>query len=318
MPKFGSTMPSMEDVFKTHPRPNVTKDLLAFQRLRATEILQTIIPEKITHIRSLLKQEEDPSSPLFAGRAFEPSYTMPVLAQPRIDGQAGGVVTSGKLDQLPEHAIREATENTSGDAIASTDADADADADTNANAGDVTGRYKITLPSDIVATEVLAGEAQGEETKATKIGVHWFEIFATNQVQSECVLIIIKELEELQMLCQDLKVWLELEIPVIEDGNSFGADVQAHLISQLTEANKRCQSMQNGARSHHNDRIRLAAEWAKHPNFRDYPNDRFDHFLVRFNLRTILTLYGGLMMKFEKNWSKVINPKSNHSTGGMY
>ncbi|WVF68247.1 hypothetical protein IAT40_003012 [Kwoniella sp. CBS 6097] len=307
MPKFGSTMPSMEDVFKSHPRPEVAKDLLAFQRLRAREILQTIMPEKIEHIRSLLKKEEDPSSPLYSGRAFEPSYTMPVLAQPRIDGQ-GGIVTSGKADSLPEHAIKETQQGSDGDGT-------DNGGEGNGNGS---GKHKITLPSNIVATEVLAGEAEGEETKATKIGVHWFEIFATNEVQSECVTIIIKELEELQMVCQDLKVWLELEIPVIEDGNSFGADVQAHLISQLTEANKRCQNMQNGARSHHSDRIRLAAEWAKHPNFRDYPNDRFDHFLVRYNLRTVLTLYAGLMMKFEKNWAKVINPKSNHSSGGMY
>ncbi len=26
----------------------------------------------------------------------------------------------------------------------------------------------------------------------------------------------------MHMIAQDLKIWLELEIPVIEDGNSFG------------------------------------------------------------------------------------------------
>ncbi|WVQ95800.1 hypothetical protein IAU59_002899 [Kwoniella sp. CBS 9459] len=308
MPKFGSTMPTMEDVFKSHPRPEVAKDLLAFQRLRATEILQSIIPGKIEHIRSLLKQEEDPSSVLFAGRAFEPSYTMPVLAQPRLDGQ-GGIVTSGKADKLPEDDIAD---------ISPAEGAGVDQSQSGSGGGNGKGAHKITLPSDIVATEILAGEALGEEAKATKIGSHWFEIFATNEVQAQCVSLIVQELEDLQMLCQDLKVWLELEIPVIEDGNSFGADVQAHLISQLNEASKRCQNMQNGARSHHTDRIKLAAEWAKHPNFRDYPNDRFDHFLVRHNFRTILTLYAGLLMKFEKNWAKVINPKTNHSTGGMY
>jgi hypothetical protein len=34
----------------------------------------------------------------------------------------------------------------------------------------------------------------------------------------------------------------------------------------------------------------------------------------------MLTIYGGLMTKFQKNWEKVVNPKGNGgaATGGMY
>jgi hypothetical protein len=95
-------------------------------------------------------------------------------------------------------------------------------------------------------------------------------------------------------MIQDLRVWLELEIPVIEDGNSFGpsfrvsscsppspstgagadhagADVQAHMIKELNDAYRKSNAYQNGCRSHYGDRLKLAQEWVKFPNLMDYP-----------------------------------------------
>lgn len=31
-----------------------------------------------------------------------------------------------------------------------------------------------------------------------------------------------REYLDMHLICQDLRVWLDLEIPLIEDGNSFG------------------------------------------------------------------------------------------------
>ncbi|UOH82934.1 hypothetical protein LQV05_005647 [Cryptococcus neoformans] len=33
---------------------------------------------------------------------------------------------------------------------------------------------------------------------------------------------------------------------------------------------KKCDAMQNNMRSHHTDRLKLAVDWAKYPNFEDY------------------------------------------------
>ncbi|ORX37720.1 proteasome activator pa28 [Kockovaella imperatae] len=125
------------------------------------------------------------------------------------------------------------------------------------------------------------------------------------------------------MIVQDLRVWLELEIPLIEDGNSFGADVQSHLLRELTEAYKRSNGFQNGARTHYLDRLKLTQDWVKYPNLMDFPaaiaaSDRFDHVLLRSYFRSILTIYGGLLTKFERNWEKVVNPKGGSYRGGMY
>ena len=157
------------------------------------------------------------------------------------------------------------------------------------------------------------------------------------------------------MLMTELRLWLELEIPLIEDGNSFGessrhcidyrplttgAEVQGHLIREVDLAHKKSNSFHNGLRQHHTDRIKLASEWVRYPNVlvsvpypsnpvcadsQDYPaaianSDRLDHFLARSYLRQLLTIYAGIMTKFQRNWEKVINPKGNGAaaTGGMY
>lgn len=40
---------------------------------------------------------------------------------------------------------------------------------------------------------------------------------------------------------------------------------------------------------------------------------------MRTYIRSLLFTYGGLLTKFEKNWTKVINPKGNAGgSGGMY
>ncbi|OCF61976.1 hypothetical protein L486_01642 [Kwoniella mangroviensis CBS 10435] len=275
MPRFGSTLPKMDEVFKSHPDQEVIKELITARRLRAIDILQYQIPAKIVEIQKLIDQEEDPSSPFYKGQVFEVAYTDPKILQPSEMTQRSQPDREGEL-----------------------------------------GKEKLVLPQDITKPEANDGEG-------LRMGPHWFEVVQVNPVQVKCMEIVTQELEDLHMLAQDLKVWLEMEIPVIEDGNSFGADVQAHLISQLTDAYKKSNSMQNGVRAHHADRLKLAMDWAKFPNFQDFAgaiaaSDRFDHFLLRSYLRSILTLYGGLLTKFERNWSKVINPKGSHETGGMY
>lgn len=42
--------------------------------------------------------------------------------------------------------------------------------------------------------------------------------------------------------------------------------MQNHLIREIDLAHKKSNSFHNGLRQHHSDRIKLAVDWAKHPN----------------------------------------------------
>ncbi|WWC92819.1 uncharacterized protein L201_007778 [Kwoniella dendrophila CBS 6074] len=270
MPRFGSSLPKLDDVFKSHPKREVLKDLITAQRLQAIDILQNVMPIKIVEIRNLIKQEEDPSSMFFKDQVFEVIFTDVNLQQPSSITQDGS-------------------------------------------------ERKVIVPNDLDTAQ----KTEGHNSPDAKIGDHWFEVLKPNPVHAECMKIVAKELEEVHMISQNLKVWLELEIPIIEDGNSFGADVQNHLIKELTDVKVRSNNMSNGVRAHHSDRLKLAMDWAKYPNFQDFAeaiskSDQYDHFLLRSYLRTILIMYSGLLTKFERNWPKVINPKGSHEAGAMY
>ncbi len=205
-------------------------------------------------------------------------------------------------------------------------------------------------PSSEMSEDTLIGEDRkfGSGTNVEKgvpvgpTGSRWSLVTRSRQTSSRCWsseslcreqgrLLISREHEELNLLCVDLRMWLELEIPLIEDGNSFGAEVQNHLIREIEVAQKRSTSYHNCTRQHHTDRIKLAIDWTRYPNVMDYPaaiahvsytpccdkwtfadsqSDRFDHFLARSYLRQLLTTYGGLMTKFQRNWEKVINPRA--------
>ncbi|RXK35189.1 hypothetical protein M231_07560 [Tremella mesenterica] len=286
----GDAAPDMTNVFKNHPNLEARDAMMARYRKRAVDILQKELPGKINHLTKLLEGEQDETSCFWIGHVDTETYK-PKLYQP--DDPA---LTKMKLGKI----------------TLSTDV---------ANGIQI---KDVDMESEIAEPAEGDGSDDEDQNKGVKKGIHWFEVMPGNEVQRELCQIVIQEQEDLHLICQDLKIWLEMEIPLMEDGNSFGADVQGHIIRELNETYKKTNAMQNGCRAHFTDRLKLAQEWARYPNLMDYPaaiaaNDRFDHFLLRSYVRSLLICYGGLLTKFERNWIKVISPKgSSQSAGGMY
>lgn len=79
------------------------------------------------------------------------------------------------------------------------------------------------------------------------------------------------EAETLMIQLNDLRVWLSLETPIIEDGNSFGADVQSHLSDHVDKSFNKAASYMNGCKRHHDDRAKEVKNWVHFPNLADYP-----------------------------------------------
>lgn len=69
----------------------------------------------------------------------------------------------------------------------------------------------------------------------------------------------------------DLRVWLSLETPIIEDGNSFGADVQSHLSTEIDKSFNKAAGCMNGCKRHFDDRAQAVKNWVHMPNVADYP-----------------------------------------------
>ncbi|CAD6565410.1 MAG: hypothetical protein TREMPRED_001166 [Tremellales sp. Tagirdzhanova-0007] len=283
-------------------------DMLSSYRKLSRTYLQETIPGKIKHLRELIATESDPSSVLWPGHATSDSFAKPVLRQPtesELKKLAGEMEKCGFKALSPDEVVRGKED------VGDLDADDDDDDDDE----------RVSTTATEGTGKVVGKKVVG---RGARIGPHWFEVLPLNEVQQRFVHLSVQEHEDLNMLVQDLKIWLELEIPVIEDGNSFGADVQAHLNKELDEYIRRSNAFHNSARVHSLDRVKLAADWVKCPNLMDYQTaigsaDRFDHFLLRSYIRSLLRMYGGILTRFERNWDKVINPKgSGGSVGGMY
>lgn len=73
-------------------------------------------------------------------------------------------------------------------------------------------------------------------------------------------------IEDYIEILMDIKLWMEMEVPKVEDGNSFGAEVQASVKNIVFEQIKLMISFYNGARQHYGDRVNLIKEWIKYPN----------------------------------------------------
>ncbi|WWD20332.1 hypothetical protein CI109_104808 [Kwoniella shandongensis] len=293
-------LPKMDDVFKSHPRPEVIKDLLVSRRLQTIDLLQNVFPSKILYLRDLLAGEKDPSSPFWGGLIDSDDYNKMELHQP---------------DRYIKD--REATKKI------------EVGSDSDTEVVDSVER-EIILPKDIYTEGVPISTSKDETNRGKegeaieyRIGAHFFEVFDTNKSHMKAMEIVEQELIELFLNLSDLRVWIKLEVPVIEDGNSFGAEVQEHLLKSIDQSRSRINMLHSNLLSHHRDRARFAELWASHPNFMDYPamiamGDRHDKFVLHTDLRVIIEIYGGLLTEFERNWTKVINPKGNHSSGGMY
>ena len=95
------------------------------------------------------------------------------------------------------------------------------------------------------------------------------------------------------ILYLDLKRWIALEVPKVEDGqysvtstssgryvidrahfwregNNFGVEVQAHVLEKIGSSNRACQRLHEIPRSHFNDRMELGRTWNRFPNLRDH------------------------------------------------
>lgn len=76
------------------------------------------------------------------------------------------------------------------------------------------------------------------------------------------------EVDTLYFTLQDLKTWLSLEIPIIEDGNSFGAEVQDHLLHELDDGLRKCLNMQGSLMGHFSDRAKYGKDWCMYPGLK--------------------------------------------------
>lgn len=158
------------------------QDLLKESRTRAAEILRSTIPGKLAHLKTLIGQESDPTSPLWAGHLEEGDYVAPRIVQPDAlphlvsnglgkRGLDSADLRVGERIVLPDEVAR-------GSRTGNSTPSSEISEDTLVGGGDKFSMGKFGVESQV--------------EKGVQVGPHWFEVVPRNRVQADLILLLTK------------------------------------------------------------------------------------------------------------------------------
>jgi len=132
-----------------------------------------------------------------------------------------------------------------------------------------------------------------------------------------------KEYMELVDLCDKVKLWVNLTMPKIEDGDNFGVQIQEEVLNELHRAQDSGYNLRDAvSKSHHVNRAKICSKILKYPNVEDYAialreHDEKQFYMCLRNLIDLRNIYAILTDVIHKNFQKIRAPKGNNGAA-MY
>ncbi|EJT99932.1 proteasome activator pa28 REG alpha/beta subunit, partial [Dacryopinax primogenitus] len=128
---------------------------------------------------------------------------------------------------------------------------------------------------------------------------------------------IRSEFEELISLVDKVKLWVNMMMPKVEDGDNFGVEVQEQVLGELHRAQEAGYNLLDGLKTYHMNRAKICSKLIKYPNLPDYAealrrHDEKAFFGIRQNLVDLRSIYCVLMDLLHKNIQKIRAPKGNN------
>jgi proteasome activator subunit 3 (PA28 gamma) len=119
--------------------------------------------------------------------------------------------------------------------------------------------------------------------------------------------------------CSTLKLWIQLMIPKIEDGNNFGVSIQEDILSEVTKAETDATTYLDQTTRYFTLRGKMVSKILKYPSLGDYRRsvNEYDE-KVYFSFKLILTELRNIYMIIYdvviKNYVKLNEPRSSNTT----
>ncbi|KAH3758186.1 proteasome activator complex subunit 3 [Pelomyxa schiedti] len=114
-----------------------------------------------------------------------------------------------------------------------------------------------------------------------------------------------------------VKLWIQLNIPRIEDGNNFGVDIQEDTVSELGRAEDNAYTAMEDIYKYHLARGKLVVKCQKYPHLSDYRMsiielDRKEYINMRYAYRELRNTYAILHDLITKNMEKITTPRNSN------
>jgi len=141
-----------------------------------------------------------------------------------------------------------------------------------------------------------------------------------NRVILELLSFLKKEILDLIEILNTVKIWIQLNIPRIEDGNNFGVSIQEETVSELGRAEDSGLGVLESMTKYFVTRAKLVSKVLKYPDVSDYRQsiielDEKEFINLRLCCMDLRNNYAILYDMITKNLEKIKTPRSsNHMT----
>ncbi|KAG8446620.1 hypothetical protein GDO86_014174 [Hymenochirus boettgeri] len=138
---------------------------------------------------------------------------------------------------------------------------------------------------------------------------------------AQLVEIIEKIKPEIRLLiekCNTVKMWVQLLIPRIEDGNNFGVSIQEETVAELRTVESEAASYLDQISRYYITRAKLVSKIAKYPHVEDYRRtvteiDEKEYISLRLIISELRNQYVTLHDMILKNIEKIKRPRSSNA-----
>ncbi|CDU17483.1 hypothetical protein YYC_02687 [Plasmodium yoelii 17X] len=127
---------------------------------------------------------------------------------------------------------------------------------------------------------------------------------------------------ELIEIIGNIKLWIQLNVPRIEDGNNFGVGIQEEAIQELARVEESAFNLYDAIVKYYMERAKISTKVIKYPNVLDYQEaireiDEKEWIHIKI---TIIDMRNNYIMLYDllcKNWEKVVKPKNEDAHNRM-
>ena len=169
------------------------------------------------------------------------------------------------------------------------------------------------------------GDTSNETDNPVSVYGSYSMMYGTIQTNSELHRIssIVKpHILSLILHLNTLKLWIELLIPRIEDGNNFGVSVQEEALSEISRSETEASSLLDSLSRYYLSRGKIASKCIKYPGLLDYrialgEMDEKKFYSLKIVVSELRNLYTTIYDILLKNLEKIKTPR-NSNTSSMY
>ncbi|KAG9390402.1 subunit of proteaseome activator complex [Carpediemonas membranifera] len=177
-----------------------------------------------------------------------------------------------------------------------------------------------TLPSKRARVEIDDAPIDiSDELKAKRNGI----LSRSNESFIELLAQMKAQVHDLLEIVGHAKMWIQLNIPRIEDGNNFGVSIQEETVAELSRAEDAVLGLLDGSFKFLVQRGRLVAKIIKHPEVEDYIRalvemDEKELLNFRINYNDLKNNYQVLYDILLKNMDKIRKPRGTTSSDAYF